>query len=49
MIELRGVSKTVVSGPAPLTILHPLDLFVRGEAPLYPDELLGALMSEAET
>jgi putative ABC transport system ATP-binding protein len=28
MIELRGVSKTVVSGSAPLTILHPLDLFV---------------------
>jgi putative ABC transport system ATP-binding protein len=28
MIELRGVSKTVVSGTAPLTILHPLDLDV---------------------
>ena len=28
MIELRGVSKTVVSGSAPLTILHALDLFV---------------------
>ena len=28
MIELRGVSKTVVSGDQPLTILHPLDLFV---------------------
>ncbi len=28
MIELRGVSKTVVSGTQPLTILHPLDLFV---------------------
>ena len=27
----------------------PLDLFVRGEAPLYPDELLGALMAGAET
>lgn len=27
----------------------PLDTFVRGEAPLYPDELLAALMSEAET
>jgi putative ABC transport system ATP-binding protein len=26
MIELRGVSKTVMSGGAPLTILHPLDL-----------------------
>jgi putative ABC transport system ATP-binding protein len=26
MIELRGVSKTVVSGTEPLTILHPLDL-----------------------
>ena len=28
MIELRGVSKTVTSGGHPLTILHPLDLFV---------------------
>ena len=28
MIELRNVSKTVVSGNAPLTILHPLDLTV---------------------
>jgi putative ABC transport system ATP-binding protein len=28
MIELRGVSKTVVSGRDQLTILHPLDLFV---------------------
>jgi putative ABC transport system ATP-binding protein len=28
MIELRGVSRTVQSGGAPLTILHPLDLFV---------------------
>lgn len=28
MIELRGVSKTVLSGTEPLTILHPLDLFV---------------------
>jgi putative ABC transport system ATP-binding protein len=28
MIELRGVSKTVASGGHPLTILHPLDLFV---------------------
>jgi putative ABC transport system ATP-binding protein len=28
MIELRGVSKTVTSGGAPLTILHPLDLTV---------------------
>lgn len=26
MIELRGVSRTVMSGSAPLTILHPLDL-----------------------
>jgi putative ABC transport system ATP-binding protein len=26
MIELRGVSKTVMSGTSPLTILHPLDL-----------------------
>jgi putative ABC transport system ATP-binding protein len=26
MIELRGVSRTVMSGNAPLTILHPLDL-----------------------
>ncbi len=28
MIELRSVSKTVMSGGHPLTILHPLDLFV---------------------
>jgi putative ABC transport system ATP-binding protein len=28
MIELRGVSKTVMSGTSPLTILHPLDLHV---------------------
>ena len=28
MIELRGVSRTVTSGSAPLTILHPLDLSV---------------------
>jgi putative ABC transport system ATP-binding protein len=28
MIELRQVSKTVMSGPQPLTILHPLDLTV---------------------
>jgi putative ABC transport system ATP-binding protein len=28
MIELKGVSKTVVSGSSPLTILHPLDLVV---------------------
>ena len=28
MIELRGVSRTVQSGGAPLTILHPLDLVV---------------------
>ncbi|MEW6319859.1 MAG: ABC transporter ATP-binding protein [Acidobacteriota bacterium] len=28
MIELRGVSKTVMSGQQPLTILHPLDLSV---------------------
>jgi putative ABC transport system ATP-binding protein len=28
MIELRGVSKTVMSGGRPLTILHPLDLLV---------------------
>ena len=28
MIELRGVSRTVQSGGAPLTILHPLELFV---------------------
>ena len=28
MIELRGVSKTVVSGTSPLTILHPIDLHV---------------------
>jgi len=28
MIELRGVSKTVMSGGHPLTILHPLDFLV---------------------
>jgi putative ABC transport system ATP-binding protein len=28
MIDLRGVSRTVQSGDAPLTILHPLDFFV---------------------
>jgi putative ABC transport system ATP-binding protein len=28
MIDLHGVSKTVTSGGAPLTILHPLDLHV---------------------
>ena len=28
MIQLRGVSKTVMSGGQPLTILHPLDLDV---------------------
>ena len=28
MIELRGVSKTVMSGDRPLTILHPLDLSI---------------------
>ena len=28
MIELRGISRTVQSGGAPLTILHPLDFFV---------------------
>jgi putative ABC transport system ATP-binding protein len=28
MIELRGVSKTVMSGASPLTILHPIDLVV---------------------
>jgi len=28
MIELRGVSKTVMSGGRPLTILHPLDLSI---------------------
>jgi putative ABC transport system ATP-binding protein len=28
MIELRGVSKTVMSGTSPLTILHPMDLVV---------------------
>ncbi len=28
--------------------LVPLDLFIRGEAPLYPDELLPALLAEAE-
>ena len=27
----------------------PLDIFIRGEAPLYPDELLPALMAEVET
>jgi len=32
VIELRGVSKTVLSGTAPLTILHPLSLLVpRGQ------------------
>ena len=30
MIQLRGVSKTVTSGNAPLTILHPLDLTIDG-------------------
>ena len=35
MIELRGVSKTVMSGTSPLTILHPLDL------KLPPGESLG--------
>jgi len=29
MIELRGISKTVMSGGRPLTILHPLDLTIR--------------------
>jgi len=29
MIELRAVSKTVMSGGRPLTILHPLDLTIR--------------------
>ena len=29
MIQLRGVSKTVLSGGRPLTILHPLDLTIR--------------------
>src|SRR5436853_6375242 len=29
MIQLRGVSKTVMSGGRPLTILHPLDLTIR--------------------
>ena len=29
MIELRGVSKTVMSGGEPLTILHPLSLEIR--------------------
>jgi putative ABC transport system ATP-binding protein len=29
MIQLRGVSKTVMSGERPLTILHSLDLTVR--------------------
>ncbi len=33
MIALRGVSKTVTSGSAPLTILHPLDL-ERGRRPV---------------
>ena len=28
MIELRGISRTVQSGSAPLTILYPLDFFV---------------------
>jgi putative ABC transport system ATP-binding protein len=28
MIQLRGVSKTVMSGGAPLTILHPIDLTI---------------------
>ena len=28
MIELRGVSKSVPSGSATLTILHPIDLVV---------------------
>jgi putative ABC transport system ATP-binding protein len=28
MIELRGVSRTVMSGNSPLTILHPLDFLV---------------------
>ena len=28
MIELHGVSKTVISGDQPLTILHPLDLSI---------------------
>src|SRR5262249_24110102 len=28
MIDLRAVSRTVISGSAPLTILYPLDLFV---------------------
>ena len=28
MIELRGVSKTVMSGDQPLTIVHPLDLHI---------------------
>jgi putative ABC transport system ATP-binding protein len=33
MIELRGVSRTVLSGGAPLTILHPLDFFIpRGQS-----------------
>jgi putative ABC transport system ATP-binding protein len=30
MIELHGVSKTVVSGDSTLTILHPLDLRIEG-------------------
>ena len=29
MIQLRGVSKTVLSGGRPLTILHPLDLTIQ--------------------
>ena len=29
MIQLRGVSKTVMSGDRPLTILHPLDFSIR--------------------
>ena len=29
MIQLRKVSKTVMSGDRPLTILHPLDLTIR--------------------
>jgi len=29
MIQLRGVSKTVMSGERPLTILHPLDLTIQ--------------------
>jgi ABC-type antimicrobial peptide transport system, ATPase component len=30
LIELRDVSKTVTSGSAPLTILHPLNLQIPG-------------------